>query len=32
MTPHYNNITAVLQYYGQDELLEFMDRYWLAAS
>ncbi|KXX81472.1 Ribonuclease T2 [Madurella mycetomatis] len=32
MTPHYTNITAVLQYYGQDELLEFMDRYWLAAS
>ncbi|KAK0720326.1 ribonuclease T2 family protein [Lasiosphaeris hirsuta] len=32
MTPHFNNITAVLEHYGQHELLQFMDRYWLAAS
>jgi ribonuclease T2 len=32
MTPQYTNITNILQHYAQDELLEFMDRYWLAAS
>ncbi|KAK4100155.1 ribonuclease Trv [Parathielavia hyrcaniae] len=32
MTPQYTNITSILRHYGQDELLEFMDRYWLAAS
>ncbi|KAK4211035.1 putative ribonuclease T2 precursor [Rhypophila decipiens] len=32
MTPTYNNITDVLEHGGQHELLEFMNRYWLAAS
>jgi ribonuclease T2 len=32
LTPQYTNITAILRHYGQDELLEFMNRYWLAAS
>jgi len=32
LTPEFHNITEVLGHYGQDELLEFMDRYWLAAS
>ncbi|KAI3316901.1 ribonuclease Trv [Xylariaceae sp. AK1471] len=30
MTPRFNNITAVLEHYDQGELLEFMNRYWLA--
>ncbi len=29
LSPQFNNVTAVLQHYGQDELLAFMDRYWL---
>ncbi|KAK3366116.1 ribonuclease T2-like protein [Lasiosphaeria ovina] len=32
MTPQFNNITAVLEHYGQDDLIEFMNRFWLAAS
>lgn len=32
MTPQFSNITAVLEHYDQQELLEFMDRYWIAAS
>lgn len=32
MTPRYDNITAVLEHHGQHELLQFMDRYWLANS
>lgn len=32
MTPRYDNITEVLEHYGQHELLRFMDRYWLANS
>jgi hypothetical protein len=32
MTPPYTNITSILRHYGQDDLLEFMNRYWLAAS
>lgn len=30
MTPSFNNITAVLEHHGQQDLLDFMDRYWLA--
>lgn len=30
MAPHYNNITDILAAHGQDELLAFMDRYWVA--
>ncbi|KAJ2999213.1 hypothetical protein NUW58_g64 [Xylaria curta] len=30
MTPRFNNITAVLSHYGQDELVEAMNRYWVA--
>ncbi|KAK3308283.1 ribonuclease T2-like protein [Chaetomium strumarium] len=32
LTPKYTNITAILRHYGQGELLEFMNRYWFAAS
>ncbi|CAP72981.1 uncharacterized protein PODANS_2_4050 [Podospora anserina S mat+] len=32
MTPQYHNITAVLEQHGQHELVQFMDRYWLASS
>ena len=31
MTPSFNNITDILLQYGQQELLEFMDRYWIAS-
>ncbi len=31
-TPQYTNITSILRHYGQTDLLEFMHRYWLAAS
>jgi ribonuclease T2 len=31
MTPHFENITEILKHYGQDELLEYMERYWVAA-
>lgn len=31
MTPQYDNITAVLEHYDQKELIEFMDRYWVAS-
>ncbi|KAK3940846.1 ribonuclease T2 [Diplogelasinospora grovesii] len=30
MTPSYRNVTEILQNYGQEELLGFMNRYWLA--
>ncbi|KAI1864969.1 uncharacterized protein JN550_008515 [Neoarthrinium moseri] len=30
MAPRFNNITEVLKHYGQDELLGFMNRYWVA--
>ncbi|EON98708.1 putative ribonuclease trv protein [Phaeoacremonium minimum UCRPA7] len=30
MAPHFDNISAVLAHHGQDELLQFMDRYWVA--
>ncbi|KAK3685384.1 ribonuclease T2-like protein [Podospora appendiculata] len=32
MTPRYENVTAVLEEQGQHQLLEFMDRFWLASS
>lgn len=32
LTPPHTNITSILHHYGQDELLQFMNRYWLAAS
>lgn len=32
MTPSFNNITDILLQHGEQELLEFMDRYWIAAS
>ncbi|KAK0636376.1 ribonuclease T2-like protein [Bombardia bombarda] len=32
MTPRFNNITEILQYHGQHELLQFMNRFWLASS
>ncbi|KAK3328025.1 ribonuclease T2-like protein [Cercophora scortea] len=32
MTPRYENVTAVLEQQGQHQLLEFMDRFWLASS
>jgi ribonuclease T2 len=32
MTPEFDNIPSVLQRHGQDELLAFMDRYWIAAT
>ncbi|KAK3370081.1 ribonuclease T2-like protein [Podospora didyma] len=32
MTPRYNNITEVLEHYDQQELLQFMNRFWLASS
>ncbi|KAI0101575.1 ribonuclease Trv [Nemania sp. FL0031] len=31
MTPRFNNITAVLEHYGQEELVESMNRYWIAS-
>ncbi|GJD03648.1 ribonuclease T2 family protein [Colletotrichum higginsianum IMI 349063] len=31
MTPHFNNITDILQHYGQGDLLASMERYWVAA-
>ncbi|KAK1756935.1 ribonuclease T2 [Echria macrotheca] len=31
MTPQFNNITAILEHHGQHELLDFMNRYWLAS-
>jgi ribonuclease T2 len=31
LTPAHTNITSILRHYGQDDLLAFMDRYWLAA-
>jgi ribonuclease T2 len=30
MSPRFNNITEILKHYGQDELLAFMNRYWIA--
>ncbi|KAI1339072.1 ribonuclease T2 [Xylariaceae sp. FL0016] len=30
MAPRFNNITEVLKHYDQDELLEYMNRYWVA--
>lgn len=30
MTPHFNNITDILHAYNQTDLLEFMNRYWIA--
>lgn len=30
MTPRFNNITAILKHYDQDELLGYMSRYWVA--
>ncbi|KAI0909011.1 ribonuclease Trv [Ustulina deusta] len=30
MTPRFSNITAVLEHYDQHELIEFMNRYWVA--
>jgi len=30
MTPTYKNVTEVLQQYEQQELLDFMNRYWIA--
>jgi hypothetical protein len=30
MTPNYPNVTAVLEKHGQQELIAFMNRYWLA--
>ncbi|KAK8859809.1 ribonuclease T2 [Apiospora arundinis] len=30
MTPRFNNITAILKHYEQDELLGYMSRYWVA--
>lgn len=32
MTPHFNNITAILEHHGQHELIRFMNRYWLASE
>lgn len=32
MTPNFKNITEILEHYGQHELLQFMNRYWLASS
>ena len=32
MTPQFHNITEVLEHHGQQELLQFMNRYWLANS
>ncbi|KXH67014.1 ribonuclease T2 [Colletotrichum salicis] len=31
MTPQFDNITDILKYYGQDDLLASMERYWVAA-
>ncbi|KAI0814331.1 ribonuclease Trv [Xylaria sp. FL0064] len=31
MTPRFNNITAVLEHYDQGELIDHMNRYWLAS-
>lgn len=30
MAPRFNNITEILQHYDQGELLENMNRYWVA--
>ncbi|KAK9425377.1 putative Ribonuclease T2 family protein [Seiridium unicorne] len=30
MAPHFNNITEILKHYAQDDLLEYMNRYWVA--
>lgn len=30
MAPHFNNITDILSHYDQDELMQFMNRYWIA--
>ncbi|ETS77123.1 hypothetical protein PFICI_10997 [Pestalotiopsis fici W106-1] len=30
MAPRFNNITEILKHYGQEELLEHMNRYWVA--
>lgn len=32
MTPQYTNITEILNHYGHQSLLKFMNRYWLADS
>ena len=31
MTPHFQNITEILEHHGQGELVEQMNRYWVAA-
>ncbi|KAJ8125080.1 hypothetical protein O1611_g8558 [Lasiodiplodia mahajangana] len=31
MTPRFNNITAILEHYDQGELVESMNRYWVAS-
>ncbi|KAH8879577.1 ribonuclease T2 [Thozetella sp. PMI_491] len=30
LTPQFNNISAVLEHYGHGELVDFMNRYWIA--
>lgn len=30
MSPQFSNITAILEHHGQADLLDFMDRYWVA--
>ncbi len=32
LTPQFNNISAVLENFGQGDLVEFMNRYWIANS